>query len=317
MLEQRLKKRLKHLKKWAQRQNITCFRLYEKDIPEYPCVVDWYDGDVVVWIYRRKKDETAEDAEAHAEDIVAQIQWGLERNKKQIFVKERYRQKGEEGREQYEKFGSDQYYKIVQEQGLSFEVNLSDYLDTGLFLDHRPARTWVREQCKGLSVLNLFAYTGSFSVYALDGGASSVTTIDLSNTYGQWTEKNMEINGFLPTKNNLVIQADCLAWLKQAKQEENAYDLIICDPPTFSNSKKMTDASFVIDRDYPWLLADMIKILAPGGKILFSNNSRGFKLDETKLPSGFMARDVSKSSIPQDFRNERIHQAWWIHAVSH
>lgn len=313
MLEQRLKKRYKHLKKWAAKQGISCFRLYEKDIPEYPCTVDWYDGDVVVWMKRRTRDEDDDMVQNHVEDVVSQIAWGLERKPSQIFVKERYRQKrNEQGRDQYQREAMEVYTKEVAEQGLKFFVNLSDYLDTGLFIDHRVARSWVRDMAKGLDVLNLFAYTGSFSVYANDGGARSVTTVDMSKTYCQWAEHNLNINGFECDELNTVEVADCLQWLAQAKKERKTFDLIICDPPTFSNSKKMREASFSVDRDYPWLLADMCKLLRKGGKILFSNNSRSFEFDAERCPKGYFAREVSKQSVPQDFRNDRIHRSWWI-----
>jgi 23S rRNA G2069 N7-methylase RlmK/C1962 C5-methylase RlmI len=250
---------------------------------------------------------------AHVEDTIGHIQWGLEIKPSNVHVKERYRQKNEEGREQYEKWAEEKKFKTVMENGLKFEVNLSDYLDTGLFMDHRPARQWIKTEAKGQRVLNLFAYTGSFSIYALAGEARQVTSVDLSNTYTQWTEGNAELNGFHQDKRLECICADVLQWLNEQKQSKvEPYDLIICDPPTFSNSKKMNSSSFVVDRDYPWLLSDMSKILSPEGKIFFSNNSRGFQLDDERLPKGFIAKNVTKSSIPQDFRNPKIHQAWWI-----
>ncbi|MCA9934110.1 MAG: class I SAM-dependent methyltransferase [Ardenticatenaceae bacterium] len=308
MLANRLRKRQRHLRKWAARQNTTCYRLYERDIPEYPLIVDWYDGEAVVWLYERKRDETPEEEDAFRDEALAEIQAGLNLSVAQIFVKERARQRGSE---QYGRFDQQSHLRTVSEQGLRFEVNLSDYLDTGLFLDHRITRNMVRQRARDKRMLNLFAYTGSFTCYALDGGTAVTTTVDLSNTYCDWTARNMTLNGFTPNQQNRIIQADCLQYLDDAAQRRERYDLIVCDPPTFSNSKRMAQGSFDVNRDHPDLIRACACLLSPGGELFFSNNSRRFKLDEAAL-SGLAVQDITAQTIPADFRNQRIHQCWLI-----
>ena len=312
MLGNRLRKRQKHLRKWAKRQGITCYRLYERDIPEFPCIVDWYDGEAVVWLYERKKDETAVQQATHRQETLTEIKTALNLQPEQIFVKERAVQSGLD--QQYEKYGRSQHVRLIQEHGLTFEVNLSDYLDTGLFLDHRPMRQWVRERSHGKRVLNLFAYTASFTVYALAGGAQVTTTVDLSQTYCQWSERNINHNGYAINKKHQVIAQDCLKYLKEARQRREKYDLIVCDPPTFSNSKKMKTTSFSVERDHAKLLIDCYGVLAPRGTVVFSNNARQFKLDDASISPYFNIQDVTQQSIPEDFRNGRIHQCWVLGA---
>lgn len=309
VLANRLRKRYRHLRKWAQRTSITCFRLYERDIPEYPLVVDWYDGEAVVWLYRRKRDETAAQVRAWRSDVLAQVGDGLELAPTQLFVKERRIQRGNA---QYERLQQRSHVRTVQEQGLKFEVNLSDFLDTGLFLDHRNTRARVRELAAGKRVLNLFAYTGSFTIYALDGGASFTKTVDLSQTYCDWIRRNFRHNGFEESAHHQIVQADAFALLNEERRKGASYDLIICDPPTFSNSKRKGSASFDVVRDYPRLLAACGSLLKEGGGILFSSNARRFKLDLKRIPSSFNARELTPDTVPQDFRNRRIHQCWWL-----
>ncbi len=306
MLANRLRKRQRHLRKWAKRQNVTCYRLYERDIPEFPLIVDWYAGEVVVWLYARKRDETPAEEDAFRDEALAEIAAGLDLEPAQIFVKERARQRGNW---QYGRFQQSAQIRTVSEQGLRFEVNLSDYLDTGLFLDHRLTRDMVRQRARGQRVLNLFAYTGSFTCYALDGGAAAITTVDLSNTYTEWTARNMALNGFAPGPQHHLIQADCLQYLEDAARRRERYDLIVCDPPTFSNSKRMAQGSFDINRDHVWLIDACARLLASDGELFFSTNSRRFKLDEAGLP-GLTAQDITSQTIPEDFRNQRIHQCW-------
>lgn len=309
MLANRLRKRQKQLRKWAKRQGIEAYRLYEKDIPEFPVIVDWYAGEAVVWVLKRKKDES-EDAEKEFIRLVQhEVQEGLELSDQNIFLKSRWRQKG---KRQYQREMKHSEIRTIVEQGLKFEVNLSDYLDTGLFLDHRNARAAVRSEVEGKDLLNLFAYTGSFSVYAIDGGARSTTTVDMSHTYCQWAKRNFEINQFSASQNHQVIEMDCLKFLKLDIAKRRLYDLIICDPPTFSNSKRMNQDSFVVDRDYPELITDCISLLKSGGKLLFSNNSRHFKFDESQIPSVDSIEEVSGKTVPDDFRNKKIHRSWWI-----
>lgn len=308
MLANRLRKRQKHLSKWAKRQGVSCYRLYERDIPEYPCIVDWYDGEAVVWLYERKRDETAVSQAAFREQTLVEIQDGLDLRPHQIFVKERMVQSGLDS--QYEKYGRLHHTRIVQEHGLNFEVNLSDYLDTGLFLDHRPTRQMVRERAANKRLLNLFAYTGSFTVYALAGGAQQTTTVDLSQTYCQWAERNLQHNGYVANAQHRLLAEDCLQFLQEARQRREQYDLIVCDPPTFSNSKKMAQSSFAVDRDQVALLRACGRLLVSGGEMFFSNNSRQFKLDEAALAPHFDIQNITAQSIPEDFKNGRIHHCW-------
>ncbi len=303
MLANRLQKRLRHLRKWASRNDISCYRLYERDIPEYPLIVDWYDGEAVVWLYER----SAEDDEAWHEDALEQIQAALEVTPRQIFVKTRAVQRGLQ--QQYERFGKQSHVRLVQEHGLNFEVNLSDYLDTGLFLDHRPTRVMVREIAGGKRVLNLFAYTGSFTIYAAAGGAKATTTVDLSKNYGGWAVRNLKHNGIRESDQHRVIADDCFHFLAT---DTRSYDLIVCDPPTFSNSKRMARGSFSVDRDHPELIRACLGRLARRGTLIFSTNSRGFQMDDAALPRGFGAQDITQQTIAEDFRNDKIHRCWRI-----
>ncbi|MCP5097648.1 MAG: methyltransferase [Chloroflexi bacterium] len=308
VLANRLRKRQRHLRKWAKRHNITCYRLYERDIPEYPLIVDWYDGEVVVWLYGRSKDETAVEMNTWRETALRDIQDGLDVTAKQLYIKERVRQRGLS--EQYERTAKRSEIRIANEKGLRFELNLSDYLDTGLFLDHRNTRDMVRQRAKGKRVLNLFAYTGSFSCYAAAGGATKTTTVDISRTYCDWAARNLELNGFGVGAAHQVLAQDCLRFLKEAARQRHRYDIIVCDPPTFSNSKRMAAGSFAVDRDHPQLIRDCVKLLSPGGELFFSNNSRKFKLQTGKLPTSISVKEITDQTVPEDFRNKRIHRCW-------
>ncbi|MDZ4828587.1 MAG: class I SAM-dependent methyltransferase [Phycisphaerae bacterium] len=313
MLANRLTNRYRHVAKWARRQGITCFRLYEKDIPDFPMVVDWYDGDVVAWFYHRTKDDTLDREVAYRKHAEAEILAALEIPREKLFIKYRARQRDDEGnRDQYERFDSRGVIKVVDEFGLKFEVNLSDYLDTGLFLDHRFTRKTVGERSAGKRVLNLFAYTGAFTVHARAGGAIATTTVDLSKTYLAWAERNLALNGYALDAAHRIVHADCLQYLDEGPMNDERYDIVVCDPPTFSNSKRMRADSFSIDRDWPWLVASLQKWVAPGGEIYFSTNSRGLKWDDAQVPTGMYAREISRQTVPEDFRNERVHRCWRI-----
>jgi 23S rRNA (cytosine1962-C5)-methyltransferase len=301
MLENRLRKNLRHLRKWAQRAQVSCFRVYDADIPEFPLAVDFYEGVALhVSEYQRAHGRTAAEYAAWLEGCVEALTKVFDIGREAVFFKIRQPQKG---KQQYEKTGSDEFELEVQEGGLRFLVNLSEYLDTGLFLDHRITRGLVREQSSGKAVLNLFAYTGSFSVYAAAGGAASVTTIDLSNTYLDWAKKNFVLNGLMAPQ-HFFIRADVLEWLRNAGTRR--YDLIVLDPPTFSNSKRM---SGVLDtqRDHPGLINDCLRLLNPGGVLFFSTNFRRFKLEEGQIRGASHIRDISLVTIPPDFRNKKIH----------
>ncbi len=245
-----------------------------------------------------------QEPESNAMIVAHMIAEALEVPAARIFFKER---KPQRGREQYEKFDEQGRSILVQENGLRFVVNLTDYLDTGLFLDHRPTREKVREQAEGKRVLNLFAYTGSFTVYAAAGGASATTTIDLSNTYLEWGQRNMELNGLAGPQHEFV-RADVKAWLEQAV--DGLYDIVVLDPPTFSNSKRMEDVLYT-QRDHPELINGCLRRLAPGGQLYFSTNFRKFQLEPERLNTKNI-RDITSATIPKDFRNPKIHYCWLI-----
>lgn len=305
-LANRFRRVHRHLRKWARRTGVTCFRIYEKDIPDQPLIVDWYDGDAVVWLYERTRNETPAQEDAWVAAVGEAVRTGLGVTAEHVWLKRRFRQKDrQEGDGQYHRVGEQGAVKVVTEHGLKCEVNLSDYLDTGLFLDHRPTRQRVGTEAAGKRVLNLFAYTGMFTVHTAAGGAATTTTVDLSNTYLEWAARNLALNGVVVGERHRIEKADCLQWLAQAR---GAWDLIICDPPTFSNSSAM-DKPFAVDKDHGWLLARVRHLLAPGGVCYFSTNYRGFKLADDAWPGGTVS-DISEASIPEDFRNRRIHRCW-------
>ncbi|KAA3659700.1 MAG: hypothetical protein DWQ04_21500 [Chloroflexi bacterium] len=309
-LANRLRKRQKHLRKWARRNGITCYRLYEKDIPEFPLIVDWYDGEVVVWLFDRSRSDTLTEIDNWRKLALAEVSAGLDVLPDHIFAKERFRQRGLTG--QYKRIDQFGQTRIIEEQGLKFEVNLSDYLDTGIFLDHRNTRHLIRQQAKEKRVLNLFAYTGSFTCYAIDGGATHTTTVDISRTYCNWAIRNLGHNNFALNDNHRILRKDCLQYLREAARRHEQYDIIVCDPPTFSNSKSMEVTSFAIERDYPSLIRACVKLLAADGTLYFSNNARRFKLDQSTLPSNLNICELTPDTIPEDFRNQRIHRCWQI-----
>jgi 23S rRNA (cytosine1962-C5)-methyltransferase len=307
MLANRLQRMYRHLRKWARRTEVTCFRIYEKDIPDQPLIVDWYDGRALVYALQRKKDETPEAREAWLAEVEAEVREGLSVGDETLYFKERRRQKGVSG--QYVRLDEAAQEFEITEQGLRFIVNLSDYLDTGLFLDHRSTRAMVRAQSSGKRVLNLFCYTASFSVYAAAGGAAQTTSVDLSPNYLAWARRNFDLNGLAPDRNE-TIRADVLQWLPTAAAKGPCYDLIVCDPPTFSNSKKMR-GFLDVGEQHPALIRDCLRVLAPDGVLYFSTNFRGFKLDETALPPCCL-EEISEQTVPEDFRNRRIHRCWRI-----
>ena len=309
MLADRIAKRFRHLAKWSRRTASPCFRVYERDIPEYPLVVDWYDGDVVMWLHPRRKDETPEQQEAFAASSIQQVKDALRVDDARLFVKHRQRQRG---LAQYERASTEGVTRIVEEHGLRFEVNLSDYLDTGLFLDHRTTRQFVRERARGLRVMNLFAYTGAFTVHAIAGGAAATLTVDMSNTYQEWTRRNLDLNGFGRRREDHLEAADCLGFLEAGPRRGEAYDIIVVDPPTFSNSKRMEVSSFSVDRDWGSLIALVLPWLSVRGQIWFSTNSRSFKGDPAALPEGVGMREITRYTVPEDFAGGTPHRAYII-----
>lgn len=302
----RLQKNIKKIEKWAKQQGLDAYRLYDADLPEYNVAVDRYGDHIVVQEYAAPKNIDENKARQRLLDAVtATLQvTGIETNK--LILKVRQKQKGTN---QYEKLANKGEYFYVNEYGARLWVNLTDYLDTGLFLDHRLTRKMVGEMAKGKDFLNLFAYTGSATVHAALGGAKSTTTVDMSNTYLNWAEQNLILND-IEGKQHKLIQADCLQWLEKCDRQ---FDLIFVDPPTFSNSKRMED-SWDVQRDHIKLMRNLKRILRPNGTIVFSNNKRGFKMDFDALDElGLSAVEISAKTLPLDFeRNKQIHNCWIV-----
>lgn len=305
--QNRLLKMYKHISKWARRQGVTCYRVYDDDLTNFPFAIDLYEEALYVSEYQRKHN-LGEEEHAYwleeCKEVMAQVfDIPIER----IYIKKRKRQKGSQ---QYEKLDQQKNRFMVRENGLRFIVNLSDYLDTGLFLDHRNTRQMVRAEVEGKRFLNLFAYTGAFSIYAAAGNALSTTTVDLSNTYLSWAQDNFNINGFgadIGNKHRLI-QGDVKQYLDSLPQ--NAFDLVVMDPPTFSNSKRMLDI-LDIQRDHVNLINRTFRAMTKGGTIYFSTNYRSFKLDETQLDASSI-KNITAQTIPNDFRDKKIHQCYQL-----
>ena len=305
----RLRKNLKKFEKWAKQEGIECYRLYDADLPEYNVAVDRYADWVVVQEYAAPKTIDAQKARQRLLDIIAATIGVLGIAPNKLVLKTRERQKGTN---QYQKMSDKGDFIEVGEYNARLWVNLTDYLDTGLFLDHRIARRMLGQMSKGKDFLNLFAYTGSASVHAGLGGARSTTTVDLSRTYLEWAERNLRLNG-LTGRQHRLLQADVLGWLRDTDEQ---FDLIFIDPPTFSNSKRMED-TFDVQRDHIRLMSDLKRLLRKGGTIMFSNNKRGFRMDNDGLAAlGLKAQEISQKTLSQDFaRNRQIHNCWLITAV--
>ena len=307
----RLQKNIKKIEKWAKQQGLDAYRLYDADLPEYNLAVDRYADHIVVQEYAAPKNIDENKARQRLLDAVnATLNvTGIETNK--LILKVRQKQKGTN---QYEKLANKGEYFYVNEYGAKLWVNLTDYLDTGLFLDHRLTRKMLGEMAQGKDFLNLFAYTGSATVHAALGKAKSTTTVDMSNTYLNWAEQNLLLND-IEGKQHKLIQADCLQWLEKCDRQ---FDLIFVDPPTFSNSKRMED-SWDVQRDHIKLMTNLKRILRPNGTIVFSNNKRGFKMDFAKLEElGLSAVEISHKTLPLDFeRNKQIHNCWLVQAEAH
>lgn len=315
--ENRLRKMSKHFGTWARRADVSCYRVYDADLPDFNLAIDLYRGagpdQGSTWVHLAEYaapahvDERRAAARRDAARVVAARVFGVSED--DVFVKRRERQRGSA---QYTRSGNREVRGIVSEGGLLFEVNLSDYLDTGIFLDHRDTRAWLRELAAGRDILNLFAYTGTASVYAADGGARSTVTVDLSNTYIDWARRNMERNGFTGPAHEFV-RADVLAWLSQAGGSPRRYGLIFCDPPTFSNSKSAAE-TFDVQRDHVELIAGAAALLTDDGLMVFSCNRRRFEMDVEALQSrGLVLRDVTRRTIPKDFeRTPGAHTCWTV-----
>ena len=304
MFANRLRKNRKRLANWVKREHVSCYRLYDADMPEYAVAVDVYGDQVHVAEYQAPRGVDPAAAERRMEEVRAALPQALEVPAAAIAYKQRRRQRGSE---QYEKQASRAEFISVTEGNARLLVNLHDYLDTGLFLDHRPLRRRLYGEAAGKDFLNLFCYTGAATVQAALGGARSTTSVDLSNTYLGWLRKNLAHNGLDETRNSLQ-RANCLEWLQQA---DGRYDLVLLDPPSFSNSTAMT-GSFDVQRDHPELLRAAMGVLRSDGTLYFSNNRRGFRLD-AQLLEEFICEDITGQTLDPDFqRNRRIHCCWLV-----
>lgn len=302
----RMGKNIKHLRKWAQRQDIEVWRMYDRDIPQYPFAADIYADHVHLQEYDTGWLMHKTDYEKWLAKVVEAVLFVTGLPKEHIHVKKRQRQKG---KYQYEKTGVTGTDFVIHEHGRAFWVNLDKYLDTGLFLDHRNTRQKIGNIAAGKRFLNLFAYTGSFSVYAATGGALFSETVDLSNTYLQWAQRNFELNG-LDMQAHQIVRADVFQYLQKAVEDHKQFDLIVMDPPSFSNSKKMLDI-LDIQRDQEKLIDGAMRLLSKQGSLYFSNNLRSFTLNPV-LEQRYDVNNISRKTIPEDFRNTRIHQCWEI-----
>jgi 23S rRNA (guanine2445-N2)-methyltransferase / 23S rRNA (guanine2069-N7)-methyltransferase len=308
MFANRLRKDLQHFGRWARRQEIFAYRLYDADLHEYNLAIDVYESDrryVHVQEYEAPSTISPDKARQRLQHALGVIPLVLEIPREQMFFKRRRRQKGGT---QYEKLGESGVFHEVREGPCRFLVNFTDYLDTGLFLDHRATRAMLGELARGKRFLNLFGYTGTATVHAALGGAAATTTVDMSRTYLDWARRNFELNG-MDTKKHGLIAADVLAWLGENRQRR--YDLIFLDPPTFSRSKRMED-TLDIQRDHEMLIKNTAALLDSGGLLVFSTNLRRFKMDGAAL-AGLTVEDITRRTIPQDFeRNPKIHQCFRI-----
>lgn len=302
----RLGKNIKHYLKWARRNDIEAWRIYDRDIPQFPFAVDVYGDQVHLQEYDTGWLMQPEEYEAWLAEVLEAVSFVTGFAPEQIHFKRRERQKGTQQYERTGKLGED---FIVTENGRKFWVNLDKYLDTGLFLDHRNTRKRVGETASGKRFLNLFSYTGSFTVYAATGGAVSSETVDLSNTYLDWAKRNFELNQ-IDTEQHQIIRADVFQYLQTAYEQGKRFDLIVMDPPSFSNSKKMLDI-LDIQRDHTRLIDGAMDLLDSDGLLFFSNNLRSFELC-AGVAEKYSVKDVSKQSVPDDFRNKKIHQCWEI-----
>lgn len=361
LFSNRLKRKIKELKKWARKNKISCYRIYDRDIPEIPVSLDLYEflpdhiqnkieaakytsfvaerisqndptiqGELVlntyavIYLYERPYEKDEKEEEFWFDQMAKTAAEVLNIPFSHIVKKERKRQRGTNQYEKDEEKESIYAIKgLTQECGELFNIDLTSYLDTGLFFDHRPLRSIVRETASKKSVLNLFCYTGSFSVYAAEGGAKKVESVDLSNTYLTIAKNNMDLNGFSDKNAYIYTRQDVIEFLKEkavkAKagelKEDEYYDMIILDPPTFSNSKNTYNV-LDINKDWPKLCKDCLNILAPGGILYFSTNSTKLSFDKSLLPQAtvknkvIMITDMTESSIPKDFEGTKCHKLW-------
>jgi len=296
----RLRKNARHLARWAARSGLTAWRVYDRDIPEYPFVVERYGPAVHLVEYPRRAQRAA-GGHPERDAVLAAVVKVLEVDPGQVFTKTHAPQPW--GQPRYGRLSDAGAELEVQEGPMRFIVNLSDRLDTGLFLDHRNTRARVREESAGKRVLNLFAYTGSFTVAAATGGARSTTSVDLSATYLDWAERNLALNGVRGASHELV-RADCLRWLDEAR---GRWDVVVLDPPPHSTSKGMR-GDFNVQRDHRRILTSALGLLAPSGVLYFSTNYKGFRLEPEGLPARF--EELTPRSLPPDFHQRDAHRCW-------
>lgn len=302
----RLQKNLKHWGKWARRRGIDCYRIYDREMPDFPLAIDLYEGHPHVQEYSTSWNAGTSEYDQWLQGTLAVLAEALARPIDSIAFKRRQRQRGES---QYTRTGAHGRDMVVHEGGLKFWVNLEAYLDTGLFLDHRNARALIREQAAGTRFLNLFAYTGSFTVYAAAGGARESVSVDLSNTYQAWTRRNLELNG-IDLSAHQRIRRDVFEFLDGALQERERFDLIVLDPPSFSNSKKMREI-LDVQRDHPRLINGCLDLLTPDGTLFFSTNRQGFTLASERLHTT-QFEEMTRQTLPEDFARSQMHRSWWI-----
>ena len=316
MILNRLKKNLKKTKLFLNKEGTESFRLYDQDIPEYPFIIDVYgEDDVIIW--PRMSAKIDEGKESHFEETLEALKILFNIPKENIHIKGRFKQKG---LKQYEKLEEDKKTLVIKEMGLKYLVNLTDYLDTGLFMDHRPFRKrLMKTDGVGQRLLNLFCYTSSISVAAASAGFST-TNIDLSNTYLRWAQENFHLNE-MNTSDHEFIKQSALAYLQQkitsiglASKQDQRYDIIFLDPPTFSNSKAM-DKEFEVEQDQLQLVVNCMLLLNKSGVLYFSNNKKTFKL-AASIFEKYHVKDISEQSIPQDFRDKKIHQLYEIRNIT-
>ena len=309
MVANRLRKNLRKFKAWRAREGVECYRVYDADLPEYAAAVDVYqecEGARRLFLqvaeYAAPATVPEADSRRRFGELLAAIHDVFEVPREQVVVKTRLRGKGGS---KYGRIDESGHFFVVAEGGVRLRVNLHDYLDTGLFLDHRPLRLRIGREARGKRFLNLFCYTGAATVHAAAGGAASTTSVDLSATYLDWAGANLALNGIGGGSHRLV-QADAMAWLER---DRGQYDLVFCDPPTFSNSARAED--FDAQRDHVRLIGAAMARLAPGGLLLFSNNFRRFRMDTEGVEAIASVREISAATIGPDFeRNPRIHRAW-------
>lgn len=305
ILANRIRKNYRHIRKWAKRTGTDCFRIYDKEIHQYPLAIDFYAGRFCIHYFSRSKIDEEPPAEL-VDEVEKALSTIFGAHPDDVFWRTRMKSKKTR---QYEKAGESQEFFTVLEFGVKFKINLVDYLDTGLFMDHRETRHLVAGFAKDKRVLNLFAYTCSFSVHAAAAGASFTKSVDMSNTYTAWGKDNFVLNS-LSLKNNEIVRADCLKFLDDEVRSGIKYDIVIIDPPTISRSKKM-DQLFDIQVDYPALISKSLKLLGSGGMIFFSTNSRKFVFDD-KLFTNCSIQEISNKTIPIDFHDPKIHRCWKI-----